>query len=445
MKSLSKEAEAQILNAIRDVVAEVAAGATPTAAVVKTAEAHRLPAGFVPLVCQAYNTGRQTQQREGHDDILGKTAEFALADTQAALAELYPSVIDTPAEKAQKTAVDSAYRRPPPKVVVKAAAGGLWTDKTMPAPYPTDPADDQRRSTAAAQRAKQAYDKACLKLAHAREQFTVKLGGLTRYFRKTALDRIGWADFTTNAKSLFPAEAPSLLGYVDKTLGMHKRARSEVRDRFQTRELFDRDAEPYALLEGCLKAAAAVQEAQTAVDKLQPVKRAAQAPAAPAVELNVLGLPVREVPSKEGSFLEFAVGSGVGKGLSDLLSGAGGKPTSKLLEDKAMELEDPNHDAELRSVQARAMMADFMANDPTISGFDPDEVTNAYNEIAQVSPRASTQPALMRPLLRKRLSAGGIEPFEANEIANLEKTLGAVQAPRSPRSMGVMDDNSILG
>ncbi len=444
MKTLSKEAEALILDSIADVVKAVHGGLNPTDAVVKVAEERMLPHGYVTLVCQAYNTGRQTQQRENHDDILGKTAEFALADAGRAKAQLYPTQVETPGEAAQKTAVDVAYSRPPLRPTTKLASGGLW-DVTAPAPYASSPDDAYRRQVSVKQAASHQAEQARLKLAHAENQFMQKLAALTNYFRKTAIDRVGWQDFRENAAALFPVESAPLVAYLDGQLRLTKRARWEPRDRFRTRELFQRDAEPYVLLEGCFKAAAAVQTATDEYRQLvptQPVKQAAPAPVAEP-ELDILGLPVREVPSdKEGSFLEFAIGSGVGKGLSDFLSGSGApKPTSALVQDKAMELDDPNHDAALRKVQAQAMMTDFLANDPVISGFDPDEVMSAYNEIAQVSPRAAVQPALIRPLLRKRLSAGGIEPFEANEIANLEKTLGThTQRPR-----GVLDADPILG
>ena len=444
MQTLSKDAEALILDSIRDVVARVAQGDEPTAAVVKVAQARQLPSGYVPLVVQAYNVGRQTQQREGSDDVLGKIASFALADTQVALKELYPDDVQTPTEKKAATAVDPAYSKPAVKPLEKAASGGLW-DIQAPAAYPRDPDSDSRHYLAERQRATRALDTARMKVAHAKDQFAAKVAAITGYFRRSAMDRIGWADFTKNAETLFPQEAPKLLNFVDSQINIRKRARWEIHDRFPTNALFDNKAEPYGLLEGCVKAAEAVLRANQELSALSSKKAEAKTATKP-VEYNVLGLPVREAPSKEGSFLEFAVGSGVGKGLSDWLSGTGAKPTKDLVNDKVLDLEDPSHDAELRKVQTQAMITDFLANDPVISGFDPDEVTNAYNEIAQVTPRASTAPALMRPLLRKRLSAGGIEPFEASEMAKLEHTLGQGRPMNGQQQQqGVLDGNSILG
>jgi hypothetical protein len=69
------------------------------------------------------------------------------------------------------------------------------------------------------------------------------------------------------------------------------------------------------------------------------------------------------------------------------------------------------------------MIQDFMLNDEVISGYDPDEVISAYNEISELSPRSSVQPAIIRPLLRKHLTQGAIEPFEAAEMADIETKL----------------------
>jgi hypothetical protein len=129
------------------------------------------------------------------------------------------------------------------------------------------------------------------------------------------------------------------------------------------------------------------------------------------------------VPQQEkegfGSFLPIAGGIGLKSVLDKALTP---KPTSELIEDQWMELEDPEHESDLRKIRAQAMISDFMANDEVISGYDPDEVLRTYNEIAQMTPRASTQTGIMRPLLRRRLQ-GHIEPFEAEQATNIEKGL----------------------
>ena len=102
-----------------------------------------------------------------------------------------------------------------------------------------------------------------------------------------------------------------------------------------------------------------------------------------------------------------------------------GTDESRKQEIQAMEddLSSPDHENELRKIRAQVMLSN-MLSDPEnpISGHDPEEVLEAYNELAQLAPRAAAQPAAMQPLLAKRL-AGNVEPFEVREIGDIEKTL----------------------
>jgi hypothetical protein len=94
------------------------------------------------------------------------------------------------------------------------------------------------------------------------------------------------------------------------------------------------------------------------------------------------------------------------------------------------ELDDPDHENELRRIRTRAVLQSFMSDpDDPVSGHSPEEVAAVFNEIAQAAPHAVEQPSVLGPLLRRRL-AGGIEPFEAKEMTDIEKGLReARQAP----------------
>lgn len=123
------------------------------------------------------------------------------------------------------------------------------------------------------------------------------------------------------------------------------------------------------------------------------------------------------------------VGSLVGTGLGQAIS-----PTSdeSIREEAVSELFDPEHEAELTRIKTQAMMSDFMSNDPVISTYDPDEVTEAYNQIVQMAPRSAQQPAVMRGLIRKMLQQqDAMEPFEAEQVAKIEKTLKDIAEPPS--------------
>ena len=80
------------------------------------------------------------------------------------------------------------------------------------------------------------------------------------------------------------------------------------------------------------------------------------------------------------------------------------------------QLSSPEHDDELRKIQAQVMLTEMMSDpDNPISEYNPEAVLQAYNDITQLAPRLAEQPAAMQPLLAKRL-AGDVEPFEIKEI-----------------------------
>jgi hypothetical protein len=95
---------------------------------------------------------------------------------------------------------------------------------------------------------------------------------------------------------------------------------------------------------------------------------------------------------------------------------------------------DPMHEAKMDSIKSKAMINDFLSNDPILSSYDPEMVTNVYNQVATLSPAAARQPALMRGLLRKAIQQGGvIEPFEVQQLTQVEKSLrGEAPATASP-------------
>src|SRR6185369_16381767 len=88
-------------------------------------------------------------------------------------------------------------------------------------------------------------------------------------------------------------------------------------------------------------------------------------------------------------------------------------PGSELAQKDLQDLMDPGHESEIRNIQAEAMLNNLMANDEIIKTHDPEDVLDAFNEISQVAPRMSTSTAVMRDLIRKRLSggAGALDQF----------------------------------
>jgi hypothetical protein len=198
----------------------------------------------------------------------------------------------------------------------------------------------------------------------------------------------------------------------------------------------DTNAAPYSLIRDCIKAA---QDMQLAQDRYQVLAHKAQK-----LEANVISAYTNKTAEVELDFLEEASIFVKAAGLFD--------PTRGLLtynqmqqairpgnadDDRALnmmhELDSADHLTAMRKIKTQAMLNQFMTDseDP-ISGYDPDRVASAFNEIATIAPRSAEHAGIMGPLLRRRL-AGRVEPFEANELVNTESKMRELRSKPAPK------------
>jgi hypothetical protein len=120
---------------------------------------------------------------------------------------------------------------------------------------------------------------------------------------------------------------------------------------------------------------------------------------------------------------------GAATGISALLSGDQATPAQ--IDNRAIDdLLDPTHESTMQRIQMQAMLTEFLSSDPVISTYDSDQVVEAFNQITQMTPRASLQPAIMRGQIRKMLQQqDAMEPFEAGQLIDVERGLKDVSAP----------------
>lgn len=112
MRSLTKEAERKLISAIEKAAALVNDGDKPTAAIIKSAREHDIPAGHINLMVHAYNTGRTTTQREKGESTMEKAAEFPLADAADVLKALYPETVKSSSAIKRAEIVSTEYALP---------------------------------------------------------------------------------------------------------------------------------------------------------------------------------------------------------------------------------------------------------------------------------------------------------------------------------------------
>jgi hypothetical protein len=138
---------------------------------------------------------------------------------------------------------------------------------------------------------------------------------------------------------------------------------------------------------------------------------------------DALGGPPRSHQVKRaGSDLTGALQQAGTLGL-DIL-GPGAKTEESVRRKTLSEVLDPEHETKLQGLKMKAVLNDFLANDPVLSTHDPHEVATAYNQLAELSPLVAQQPAVVRGMLRRMLQQEGVvEPFEAQQATTIERHL----------------------
>ncbi len=453
-KTMNKRAEDQLVGAVREVSALVEGGSSPTAAIIKVSSDLSLGPGMVPLVVQAYNVGRTTWQQNSSTGILGKQADFPIARIEDVMGTIYPESPATPGQQKASSAVSPVYNRPP---------DGLRRDDVMAmektahfqlpsSPVDRDPGDPMIKMSKAfgqAQREKRAIDEAKYQQNVARDHYLAAMGQVCEYFKQAAYWRRPFAEVEYNAQLILGTPAKHALDYAYTTMKLTEKRASGPPTYLAPA---DPTEAPYSLIAEAINRGREVIKAsqhhqavkQAADEKIAEIVRPfAQAPSSNdgTTPSSVLGdfqsqflatvTPVGVFGKESGLFGGMAM-----VGLGAAARGAATQPPEDQVAGAEMELSDPEHLMELRQIETRAMLSDLINNDEVISGYDPEEVMQAYNEIAQLSPRSAMQPAVIRPLLRKQLSQGAMEPFEAQQMAEIEKTLGQT---------GMFSDESIPG
>jgi len=438
VRPLSAETEEKILSTLQDVTGLVEAdGLSPTEAIVKVAREQKTPLTLVPLLVQAYNVGRCSHQREIGEGVLGKTAQCDLAEPKTVMEQLTAGTAKQDKEKEEeeeKKAALAEYAKPPvwaakPSVAGLAkAAEAAWQPKTPPLrPTPERERWQKRQQEIWRKEAEQRETEQARRRAHeARDAFISSLTAVKNYFRKSAYDRTPFAVVAYNARHLCGDAAVTLLNHVYDDLGLREPRQAPLTKVAQEATLA---MEPYSLIDRCCRKAAqaialhaALPREKTAEEEKSPRSAQAKSPVLTGffrkeAEGSNWQKLTGKATSSIGAFMDWSTGGS----FADVM-----KPKTKAELLQAAIQEGPanvEHLTNLRKIRAETMLADFLVNDDVLSSYHPEDVTMAYNELAQLSPRAALQAAIIRPLLRKRMQSGALEPFEVEQLVKMETQL----------------------
>jgi hypothetical protein len=439
MEKLSKQDESRIMRAMEKTADLVKAGSKPSAAVlqvVKSAEYGEFTPQMVQRIVEATNTAMQLAHLKTASGE-ARTESIPLAEPKAIFEELYPSKVESPAVKAAAAVVPACYFKPETGGFMKVARP-LPTRESVPM-YGADPEIRAHRTMSIhgglckkAEAARSAYGRQ-------REKVYMLAKAAATYFKR--LDRKPFADVERYVVSEYGAIGKAAMDTVFKlTNGREKRAVLS-----ETPLVYNRDIYPYALFSSLIEEAQAsvklAEEAEAAkmekerhetefVDKIRPKKTPKDPEKHSILESDQpVSAELKAAAARGGNDSSFFSKAAFDLDLSSKMI-EGGTSALGLGESKPVNLEalrkvmDPEHEAEMRGIKTKAMLHDFMSSDPIISSYDTEKITNAFNQVSQLAPNVSQQPAVMRGVMRKILQQEGVlEPFETDQLTKLERQL----------------------
>lgn len=424
MKKISKQAEDKLLQAIEKTAVLVNDGEDPSEAIAKVAVEDGIPPGSVNLMVHAYNTGRTTRQRVDGNDPMDKSADFPLADASQVLKLMYPDNVKTAAEQQRTEVISTEYAIPPTGVLQRREKRAIcsrevdWSlGAAAPESYPTDPMMRMRKAYNESEWLQRKVAEARVAMSDAREKMAATFMELTDYFRRPEASPIPIV--REQVTIMHGGKGRQVMDQLIKvTPGLMKFSKHKAADKKP--DLEAADGEPYALISQLLDEVDAYKKKKAAYNGIyKDAAERSEALLRPFVQprpRSVLeGPPFSAGSEKEAGFLTGALSGAL---LKKVLSPS---PPKAGVESAYDELTDPAHEQQLRGIRAQAMLQDLMINDPVIAGYDPGETMGAYNEIVQMSPRAADKRLLMQGLLRKRLAQGMLDPYEVEQLLNVEE------------------------
>jgi len=446
MERLTEASEQRLTHALNKVATLVAEGGKPDDAIVKVASAERIPAGQVRLMAHAYNNGRTIGHLQDAGDLTEKASSFPLADPVAILERMFPTSIKTAQDAWQDTAVSEDYSRSPQAwlqrrdtVEKRAAAGRIDLREAWGLEAPPEPLTDIETGARRAVSTKLALKKQ----AAAKRQEVVTAGyNLGRAFDKLVgyFSKSGSYDFeqvSKNAALVLGGRAERLFQKIAREYPhLTKTAQTSTARWFPDkypRHNVDWEVAPYSLVAGTLgaidefvekKAAALEFEKEASAQAEEAMRPFAQAPERSAIGGSIWDSLQSRTEKRAVGAAGLGVGAAIAGGASGIAKKFAPKSKEELVQDRMRDLAGTEHEQRLREIQTQAMLHDMMLNDPVISGYEPDQVVGAYNQVSELAPATAHRRILLQALLRKHLEQGGaLDLFEGDQTLELEKKL----------------------
>lgn len=413
IEKMDKKTEHDIIASIREAIGLANGGMTPSAAIAKVASDRGYNKNFVARMVEAFNVSKTLSHlKEAKGDARASAVPLAEVDEVSHI--MYPATVATPAEKSASEWVPVESLMTETRFFNLANAPRLNKKSTDVHSWRSRNPDMLLRG---AYGEVDYMTRRLEDLRHVKEAVKFELMDgirkLGEYFRSTRHE-----PFERLESAARQHYGDSVIPVMDMVWSISNPGRFGEKRASAAAKVAYKDPSPYLMLENIVEKKAAYIDAEQAWNKLAAEMKAFK----DSVDLRARLLAkssVVDVPSVVGGVL-------AERALSDV------SLTPSLYETllaATESLQDPNAEAERKSIHARMMLRDFMKNDEVLSRADPNLVVQAFNELSSVAPAATESPANMRVLLRKAVEQGQFDPLELANIMNIEKTVREFDRP----------------
>jgi hypothetical protein len=446
MKKITPQTETKLMHVLEKVAELTAAGAHPNDAIVK-AGAGQLRPGEVELVVRAYNIGKTNCQREDESSILEKTATFDAADSDVVTERLFPSTVKTAAQHVLSTVVSSDYAQSG-RIVARQIKAAQAPVVEWPAAAPMEKQAREKLDTRAPMRQAAELQRATreheIKRAAHRvsvQELAAAVDTLGNYFRQSGAH--SQATVKTAAAKL---HGEAIVQAVFDSVYVSQPALTKIASAKAPAAKISPQDKVFNLFNSVLTCAVDCRDkhaAMTACVASVTEKRAAMYPAKTAAIPD--GNSILDSTFKKKAFLPSLadMGSNTKNTLTGLKQFGDERTDPEPAVSKALyQLTDPDHEEQLRQLQAQTSFQELLARDKVLQGYDPRSVADTYGQIAQAAPNLATQPMALQALMRKKLEQGHMDTFDVNDMIGINNNL---QSRFSGMNDAAMQDAATVG
>jgi len=399
---LTSADEQKLVRAVDRIGYHVDADCHPTDALVKTAQELDLQPGFIRVAGSIYNSGAQVDQFQRGKTAADKLASMPLADIDKAIDHVY-------GEKPKST----------PAARVKVASDAFAPLQLHVDPLPEVPAVFFQKAASDVEKPaerpffgimkklaadRETVERLNVDIESSRETALLNMRKLANYFKMPQHSRLSLADVEAVCKHV---HADFDMDGLFTDIGL-EHTDKRASDHHVVTGRINLNSAPFTYVKELI---ADVDRVKTAIDQVEQAK------------IRILDF---EKQAGLGDIGNIGIGTALGQSIMGKPSD--GSQVQSLYDD----LNDPNHTQDLNSIRSKAVLS-HVINDPDdpIRDVPLHKIVQKTNDIAAVAPHIARMPGALKPLLRRALQSAP-QPFELQEMSNLERTISPPREARKP-------------